>query len=145
MNEQSGPNVTPPLPVRAKTRWVFVLLVLVFAIIIVVGIAFPRIGNGGPRARSTAAAVQIANLGTAIDTFKVDNGYFPRGPNGLIDLMQRPFGATNWRGPYMEKPIPLDPWGHAYIYECPGRRNPQSYDLSSRSPDGQEIGNWKQK
>jgi general secretion pathway protein G len=45
----------------------------------------------------------------------------------------------------MEKSVPLDPWGHAYIYESPGRHHPQSYDLSALDPDGSVICNWEQK
>ena len=50
----------------------------------------------------------------------------------------------------MEKDIPLDPWGHSYIYVCPGKHNPSGYDLYSAGPDGREgneddITNWQQK
>ena len=31
----------------------------------------------------------------------------------------------------------IDPWGHPYIYEYPGKRNPSGYDLISAGPDGQ--------
>jgi general secretion pathway protein G len=44
----------------------------------------------------------------------------------------------------MEKTIPLDPWGHAYIYVYPGTHNPNGYDLSAIAPDGQVFGNWVQ-
>ena len=96
-----------------------------------------------------SAITQISLLGTALAAFEEDNGYFPRGTNGLLFLMQRPPGATNWHGPYLGRFVPKDPWGHDYIYECPGRHNAQSYDLSSMGPDGQaggrdDICNWKQ-
>jgi len=57
----------------------------------------------------------------------------------------------DWRGPYLknETEIPTDPWGEPYIYECPGRHNPNGYDLSSLGPDKQQgteddISNWQQ-
>ena len=143
MNEQSNPSDANPPAVRPKTRWVAVMVVLGLAIMLAFAV-LPSLCRG-PSARVYAATLQIANLGTALGAFKTDNGYFPRGANGLIYLMQKPPGATNWHGPYMERSVPTDPWGHAYIYECPGQHNPQSFDLSSRSPDGQEICNWKQK
>jgi general secretion pathway protein G len=39
------------------------------------------------------------------------------------------------------------PWGNPYLYECPGRNNPQGYDISSMGPDGRsgggdDITNW---
>jgi len=45
----------------------------------------------------------------------------------------------------MTKDIPLDPWGKPYVYECPGRHNPASYDLYATDPDGNVYGNWTQK
>src|SRR3989304_1701724 len=43
---------------------------------------------------------------------------------------------TNWRGPYLRKEVPLDPWDHAYIYKAPGVVNPTGYDLLSYGADG---------
>ena len=45
--------------------------------------------------------------------------------------------------------IPDDPWRHPYIYVCPGKHNPSSYDIMSMGPDGREgtdddITNWQQ-
>ena len=86
---------------------------------------------------------------TALDAFEVDNGYYPKGKSGLNDLVQAPRDAQSWRGPYL-KEVPKDPWNNDYLYECPGRRNPTSYDLSSGGPDGKtgsddDITNWQTK
>ena len=71
----------------------------------------------------------------------MDNGYYPKGKNGLQDLIQQPRDAQNWRGPYLQTDrIPQDPWGNEYIYECPGRHNPTSYDLSSMGAPGRGHG-----
>jgi len=88
---------------------------------------------------------QIATFRTALDAFEVDNGYYPKGKNGLEDLIVKPRDAQNWRGPYLQTDkIPADPWGVEYAYECPGRHNPSSYDLSSAGPQGGDkvIANW---
>ena len=60
----------------------------------------------------------------------------------------QPRDAQNWKGPYL-KEIPKDPWNNEYIYECPGKNNPTSYDLMSMGPDGRsgsedDITNWQQ-
>jgi general secretion pathway protein G len=78
-----------------------------------------------------------------IGAFQVDNGFYPK---RLEDLVQEPADAKNWHGPYLEK-IPVDPWGHKYFYECPGKHNPKGYDLSSAGADGtagtgDDIVNW---
>lgn len=79
------------------------------------------------QARITAATQDISSFKTVLTQFKADNDHFPVGPNGLSELMIRPEGATNWKGPYIDKDrLPTDPWGHAYIYVCPGKYNPSS-------------------
>jgi len=94
-------------------------------------------------AKTTAAQVQIAMFKTAFDAFEVDNGYFPKARNGLSDLVQKPRDAASWHGPYLNQ-IPKDPWNQDYIYECPGKHNPASYDISSPGQPGDQtpIGNW---
>ncbi|MOA51285.1 Type II secretion system protein G precursor [compost metagenome] len=49
--------------------------------------------------------------------------------------MRAPAGASRWRGPYLRKEVPLDPWGHAYVYESPGI-NGQDFSLNSLGKDG---------
>jgi general secretion pathway protein G len=95
------------------------------------------------QARQTAAQTDVTNMGTALDAFEVDNGYYPK---DLDALMNQPTDAKNWRGPYV-KDIPNDPWGSPYVYEQPGRHNAKGFDLYSWGPDKQansedDITNW---
>jgi general secretion pathway protein G len=135
---------------RAARGFTLIELLLVLVILgILAGIVVPKFAGTGERARKTAATTQIAAFSTALDVFEVDNGYYPKGKNGLFDLVQQPRDAQNWHGPYI-KEVPKDPWQNDYIYECPGRHNPTSYDLSSVGPDGRsggedDITNWTEK
>jgi general secretion pathway protein G len=84
-----------------------------------------------------------------LDAFEVDTGQYPKGKNGLNDLVVAPRDVQGWKGPYMKNEIPKDPWGNDYVYEFPGKRNPSSYDLMSLGPDGRsgtddDITNWSQ-
>lgn len=121
-------------------------LLLVLVILgILAAIVLPRFTNRTKQAQIAAATTQISNMKTALDAFDVDNGYYPKGKNGLQDLLVAPRDAQNWHGPYLQSDtVPKDPWGNDYIYECPGRHNPTSYDLSSMGPPGDDmvIGNW---
>lgn len=125
-------------------------LLLVLVILgILAAIVVPKFAGRTEQARLTAAQTQISSFGTALDAFEVDNGYYPKGKSGLSDLVQAPRDAQNWRGPYL-KEVPKDPWNNDYLYECPGRRNVTSYDLSSGGPDGKtggddDITNWQSK
>ena len=78
----------------------------------------------------------ISNMKTALAIFETDTGRFPTTTEGLAALLKCPQGLdATWRGPYLEK-MPVDKWGHDYIYRCPGTDDPTSYDLSSPGPDG---------
>ena len=57
---------------------------------------------------------------TALGTYKLDTGLFPTTEQGLEALRVKPADATIWNGPYTEKEIPKDPWGHDYSYRFPG-------------------------
>jgi general secretion pathway protein G len=113
------------------------LIVLVF-ILVTVLVGIPLMGPhvvSGETAKLKTAITQLRAFRTAIEMFKDDNGFYPVGPSGLNDLVVKPAAAsTNWHQ-YLDK-VYLDPWGHSYDYECPGKHNTNSYDLSSAGPDG---------
>jgi general secretion pathway protein G len=125
-------------------------LLLVLVILgILAAIVVPKFSGRTEQARNTAAQTQITTFGTALDSFEIDNGYYPKGKNGLQDLVVAPRDAQNWKGPYLKGEIPNDPWNHPYVYECPGKHNPSSYDIMSMGPDARaggddDITNWQQ-
>lgn len=132
---QTKPNLRRPTSAFTLVEMLLVLVILAT----LAAIVYPKLAGRSEQARTTAAATQISSFSTALDAFEVDNGYYPKGKSGLMDLVQQPRDAQNWRGPYL-KDLPKDPWGNEYSYESPGRMNPSSYDLISPGPDG-KIGN----
>lgn len=135
------------------TRSGFTLIELLLVLVILgilAAIVVPKFSGRTEQARETAARTQIATFGTALDSFEVDVGYYPKGRNGLNDLFTQPRDAQNWRGPYIKNEIPKDPWQNDYVYECPGKNNTSSYDLLSMGPDGRagtedDITNYSKK
>lgn len=132
-----------------RTRRAFTLVELLLVLVILATLAaivLPKFTGTSQRARATAAATQISTFKTALGAFEVDMGYYPK---SLVDLLKQPGNnSQNWHGPYLEgDTIPVDPWQHPYIYVCPGKHNPTSFDVMSMGPDGQagtadDICNW---
>jgi general secretion pathway protein G len=148
MNYYTGNH---PLNRQAPRGFTLVEMLLVLVILgVLAAIISPNLSKHASGARITATKTQIHILGTALTQFEMDNDRFPQGRNGLLELLQRPRDAKNWRGPYLEKPLlPKDAWHRDFIYECPGKHSPQSYDIMSLGPDGTEgtaddIGSWQQ-
>src|SRR4051812_17347979 len=130
----------PKKGARASSRRGFTLVELLLVLVILgilAAIVVPKFGGRTEQARITAAVTQISTFGTALNAFEVDTGSYPRGQDGLQQLLVAPADVTGWRGPYLMSDIPLDPWGHPYVYEFPGRINATGYDIISMGPDGQ--------
>jgi general secretion pathway protein G len=137
------------LPRRGGFSLIELLLVLVI-LAILAAVVVPKFTGRSEQARQTAAKHDISSLSTALRTYEIDNGRFPDNEQGLAALVAAPANAPKWKGPYIEKGVPKDPWDNPYVYRYPGQYNTTSYDLLSVGPDGREgggddIDNWTQK
>jgi general secretion pathway protein G len=115
------------------------MLVVVVIIGLFVALVAPNMFRSADKARVTAARSQIEQLMTALGTYKLDTGLFPTTEQGLEALRMKPADAIQWNGPYIEKDIPKDPWGHDYTYHFPGEHG-DSPDICSMGQDGQPGG-----
>ena len=144
------PRHTSVGSIRSRRRAAFTLVEMLLVLVILATLAaivVPKFSGRTKQAKITAAEAQINGFETALDAFEIDNGYYPEGNDGLRELVERPNNADDWRGPYLKKSIPLDPWGNPYLYEYPSKHNESGYDLSSWGPDGRaggddDITNW---
>ena len=129
------------------------ILVVIVVIAILATLVAPNIFQHVGAAKDATAKSQIEMLGAALDAYRLDNGRYPTSEQGLAALWERPTvdSPTNWRGPYLRKPVPLDPWGRAYLFNFPGQMNPTGYDLLTYGADGKpggdgedaDITSWK--
>ena len=120
------------------------ILVVIIVLGLLAALVGPRILGRVSEAKSATARTQIELLGLGLDSYRLDNGGYPTTEQGLAALNEKPAGEPvplNWRGPYLRKAIPLDPWGRPYIYRSPGQSNPSGYDLLTLGRDGQPGGN----
>jgi len=95
-----------------------------------------------------AAKTQIGLFDTPLKMYHLKIGSYPTTEQGLEALVNAPSDLPNpdkWGPePYLEKAVPPDPWGKPYQYECPGKNNPNGYDLWTEDPEGEIIGNWSE-
>ena len=131
------------------------LLVVIIVLGLLAALVGPRILGRVSEARSATAKTQMELLDAALDNYRLDNGSYPTTDQGLGALESKPAHdqvPLNWRGPYLKRDVPNDPWGRPYLYKSPGEHNPAGYDLSTLGRDGQvggvdedaDITNWKQ-
>ena len=119
------------------------LLVVIVVIGMLAALVAPNVFSHVGTSKVAAARSQIELLGAALDAYRLDSDYYPTEAQGLEALRREPLAEPRprgWRGPYLKKDVPLDPWGRAYVYRSPGVVNPSSYDLLSLGRDGQEGG-----
>ena len=119
------------------------LLVVIAIIATLAGLVAPALFRNVGDAKTTAAKSQIELFAVALGAFRLDNDRFPTTEQGLEALRTLPSAGDpprNWRGPYLARELPLDPWGKPYVYVAPGRANPSSYDLYTLGRDGREGG-----
>ena len=133
---------------RSRGGFTLIELLLVLVILAVLAVVVvPKFTGRSQQAKETAARTDIANLEVAIDAFDVDCSRYPTSQEGLEALIQQPADLEEWRGPYLKRGVPRDPWKNPYVYSFPGQHNTSGYDLYSLGPDGQEgggddIDNW---
>lgn len=135
------------------------ILVVITVIAILAGLVTPMVFRNVGDAKVAAARAQIETFGLALDTYYLHNDTYPTTEQGLQALVTAPPvpsfqpsavppfprsavppSPRNWRGPYLKKGIPPDPWGNPYHYLSPGTANPASYDLLSYGRDGKPGG-----
>jgi general secretion pathway protein G len=111
--------------------WVAVMIIVLAAMLV------PG-SHRSPDAQIKCAYADVnGGLKTVLQIFKEDCGRLPTTEDGLKVLCQHPTNdlAKGWRGPYFDQ-VPIDPWGHDYVYRCPGIHNTNGYDLYSLGRDG---------
>lgn len=115
------------------------LLVVLVILGLLASLVGPQVLRHVGSSKTKTAALQIQELGAALDLYRLEVGRYPTTQQGLEALVQQPSGTTNWNGPYLSKSVVRkDPWGNDYEYQAPGSHG--EYDLYSLGADGQEGG-----
>ncbi|MCG5500817.1 type II secretion system major pseudopilin GspG [Ectothiorhodospira lacustris] len=135
------PRSHPPHPVQRGFTLLELLVVLVI-IGLLAGLVGPQLYSRLDASKVQTAEAQVRMLRSAVETLRLDIGRLPTAEEGL-GLLEDPPGdpreAARWRGPYLDDPLPLDPWGNPYQYSLPGAGG-RPFALYSLGADGRPGG-----
>jgi general secretion pathway protein G len=115
----------------------FTLIELLISIVILgllMSLVAPAMFSKVDSTKIKTARAQMQMLETALDTYRLDMGDYPK---SLKELHSS--SAFGWDGPYLPKAVPADPWGNQYSYASPGPDG-EMYLLKSLGKDGQVGG-----
>ena len=135
---------------RADGGFTLLEMLVVLAIMgLLAAIIAPQVLKYLGSSRAQTAKVQITNVVSALELFRVDVGRYPNQQEGLNAVITAPPTAVGWNGPYLQKPSALmDPWGQPYLYKSPGKHGEiDVYSLGSDKAEGgtgeaADVGNW---
>lgn len=142
-------KITKYTPASAHGYTLMEMILVLFIISLLLGGGVFLMQGVGQDAEVMKARADIKTWETNLIRYKTKALMLPTQSQGLEAMVKEPTSEPKpkmWTP--MSKPEALmDPWGHKYQYRNPGKSNPQSYDVFSLGPDGQEgtaddIGNW---
>ncbi|MFT4174243.1 MAG: type II secretion system major pseudopilin GspG [Rhodocyclaceae bacterium] len=139
---------------RDLGRQVGFSLIEIMVVVVIMGVLaaliVPNLMDRPDQARATAARQDVGAIMQALKLYRLDNGQYPSGDQGLRALVDKPTAnpaPSNWRR-YLER-LPTDPWGHPYHYLNPGANG--EIDVFSLGADGEaggegaraDVGSWQ--
>lgn len=123
-------------PIRHRRAFTLIeMLVVILILSILAALIIPRLVGRTSDAKIAAAKSDIATLASSLQEYRIDNDQYPTTEDGLSALQTAPSDAPHWKGPYLTKAIPSDPWDNPYVYQSPGPSG-QDYLITSYGSDG---------
>ncbi len=139
------------LPINRKSTKGFTLIEIMVVVVILgilASLIVPKIMSRPEQARIVKAKNDVHAIETALELYKLDNGFYPSTDQGLQALVMQPTSnpvPTSWKSGGYLREIPMDPWGRAYQYLNPGAHSEiDIYSFGSEGPNSSAtiIGNW---
>ena len=127
------------------------VMVVVVIIAILAAIVVPRIMHRPDQAKIVKEKQDVMEIETAMNLYKLDNGFYPSTEQGIKALVTKPSSdpaPENWAPGGYIKQLPMDPWGRPYHYLNPGQHG--DVDIFTYGEAGKPggkgvsatIGNW---
>ncbi len=125
---------------RSRGFTLIELLVVLVILGLLASLVGPRVIKHLGESKSKTAMLQIEELSSALDVYRLEVGRYPSSDEGLTALVENPGSVDQWNGPYLRKStIRKDPWGNEYSYVAPGEHGDfDIYSLGADNSDGGE-------
>lgn len=130
---------------RSKGFTLIEVMVVVVILGILAAIIVPKIMSRPEQARIVKVKQDLMAVQSALDLYKLDNGFYPSTDQGLDALVKKPTAdpiPRNWKSDGYLQQLPADPWGEPYQYV----NDNEKLKIFSYGPKGKEgdseIGNW---
>lgn len=124
-------------------------LIEVMVVVVILGILaaliLPKIMSRPEQARLVKVKQDLLAIQSALDLYKLDNGFYPSSDQGLQALVAKPNTPPvprNWKEEGYLAELPKDPWGETYQYLNDNEKL-RIFSYGPKGKDGNsEIGNW---
>jgi general secretion pathway protein G len=124
------------------------MLIVLSIIALLMGMVIYHLTGINETAQKQKVQSDLLGFKEMLAAYQLESGTLPTTEQGVKVLWTKPTVEPipqHWRA--MLESETLDPWGHPYQYQNPGKHNPDRYDIYSMGPDGQpatsdDIGNW---
>jgi general secretion pathway protein G len=133
---------TPVQPVPNDAGFTLVELIVVIALLgLLATIAGGQIFSQFTKGKINTTKIQMRQLGTVLDQFRAECGFYPSSEQGLDALLQKPSigrECKNYQteGYLKDKKLPKDGFGNDFGYQSDGN----TYVITSFGADGKEGG-----
>lgn len=117
------------------------MLIVLALIVLIAGFVGTQVFSRYEKAKFDSTKVQMRQLGTVLDQFRLDCGFYPSTEQGLKALLEKPIDGRECKnydpeGYLKAKNVPKDGFNNEFTYQAGG----SSYELLSLGRDGKEGG-----
>ncbi len=117
-------------------------MVIVLGIIaVILGLSIGMMTGMQDTAKYVAVDADMQKFTSKLEAYKMNAGSYPSQAQGLEALVNKPSSSpVPRRWVQLLTSIPKDPWDGDYVYKYPSSKDPRSYEIISKGPDGVEGG-----